>query len=168
MQRSSRKKGALSPLDLYDEAEFSLEKSGNGQVGFLKDYDLIERRAEIGNRYNRLELAARLSIFLQSNPVHEGNNESIYKLAIRSFDSLRASDAIEAILIKTLYLYSRDEGYPVKEDWFNSLPSLESQWAKAVLNSQLRNIELDTNEQSVILESIENYITRFTEIKLGY
>lgn len=170
MQRYSKRKGALSPLDLYDEAELDLEAPNNSNLSFLKDYELTTRRSHIGANYFALKIAAKISQFLQSNPVHELNNDSVYHLTTRCLDSFSQADkdSLDCILVKTLYLYSRDEGFPVNEDWYNTLPRRESLWAKTILNTPLTKIELEVESQRAILDSLENYLERFTDISLGY
>ncbi|MCH6257020.1 recombination protein O N-terminal domain-containing protein [Puniceicoccaceae bacterium K14] len=167
MQRKSKRRDSLSPLDLYDEADCNLEKTDGNDLSFLKDYELIKRRTKIGTHYRSLEIAARISFFLQSNPIHELNNHSVYSLSNTSLDSLisHPTNAI-CILIKVLYRYSRDEGFPVKEDWYSTLPTDDSRWAKTIINTPLAEIKIDTTCQTCVLESLEIYLDRFTEISL--
>lgn len=165
MRRLSAKSDAFR-IDLFEEIEAKLEFKPDGQASFLKDAQLLRRRAGLGASYAALEAASSISKLVLLNPPHEDQASDLYALASRALDALDRGASPPAALAKTLYSYCRDEGYPIREEWGRQLSPSESSLAKAVLNAPLAEIDAPEAEQRALLSSIQRYIASATHLRL--
>lgn len=133
MKRSSKKPGSSTTPDLFDRATLQLEKSQQGTMRFVKDYQLLQRRDAIGLNYRSLRHASRFSQLLVANAAHMPESEWLFQLTERALNAFAAGKAPEVVLLKSLYLLLKDEGYPVREAWWPTLPLDLGQQAKHIL-----------------------------------
>lgn len=166
MLRRKQSKGA-APIDLFDQGEFHIELKEGSRSGFLKEFTLSTNRPGIGSSYEILTAAARFSKFLLSNPISEENANEIFELAEKTFNALDAKHPPNSVLLKTLFLYCRDEGYPVQEDWAHNLESEIKAIAVSIINTPLANINRTAQEQSVALESLITYMRDNSDIRFA-
>ncbi len=165
LQRRSSKK-QVPTLDLFDQGEAAADLKPDEQNGFLNDFTLERRRSGIGRSYSILQAAARLSSFLAANPVHQENMASTFTLAEKALDALDAGLPTEPILFKTFFVYCRDEGYPVVEEWARQLPSSLAIEVRRILKSPLAELDANPESQSRALASLSRYIEQSTQIRL--
>ncbi|MGZ0657334.1 hypothetical protein ACWPKO_03260 [Coraliomargarita sp. W4R53] len=133
LKRITKKAGTSTTPDLFDHAAIILEKSQQGTMRFVKEYALIQRREKIGQSYHSLRNASRLSQLLVTNAPHMPESERLFDLTARSFDAFADGKAPEIVLLKSLYLLLKDEGYPVRESWWPTLPLDLREQAKHIL-----------------------------------
>jgi hypothetical protein len=68
------------------------------------------------------------------------------------------------VYLKSLYLFARDEGYPVKEEWLPSLPAADRAAATQALGRRLGEQESAGADVERIRRSLEDYLGSHTEI----
>lgn len=164
-----KRRAGKTPLacDLFDQGEATVDLKSDNASGFLNQFLPTQKRTAIGSSYQRLKTASWLSNFFLANPIHEENLDSNYQLALRSLDAIDAGHPCDAVLLKTLFVYSRDEGYPLHEDWAASLhPSLR-QSVPQILNTPLASLQMSDHDQHAALEALIHYIRHHTHISLG-
>ncbi|EDY85179.1 hypothetical protein VDG1235_4814 [Verrucomicrobiia bacterium DG1235] len=166
--KRNRAKTSSFSIDLFDQGEAHIDhKPGeSSNNGFLTDFIVSKKRSGIGKSYRSLQAASWLSSLLLANPLHEGNQEDTFHLAQKAYDSLSEGLPPQSIMLKTLYLFARDEGYPVVEDWARKLPESLSRNAATLLNTPLSEIRLKNDEQQATLNSLAHYIEHNTHIHL--
>ncbi|MBC2604616.1 hypothetical protein [Pelagicoccus albus] len=167
LKRKSNQKNRFS-IDLFDqgEAHLDLKNGGESQSGFLNDFFLQKKRSGLGKSYTALRAASWLSGLIARNPLHEEINEDLFALLTRALDALDQGQPCYAVMLKTLYIFARDEGYPILEDWSKRLsPDLYANVSK-ILNSPLAQINLDEDQQQSAYDSLARYIEAHTHIHL--
>lgn len=166
MQRVAKKASAASAvsLDLFDEAALILESSNQGRTWFLKESQLIARHTELGRSYDTLRLASRLASLIARNTVHEESRAAVAELLRAAFAAFAAHARPDIVYFKSLYRFARDEGYPIKQQWFPTLPSADRTDVAALLNRPL--VEQTAPPAAVLrLERrLEEYLRGHTEI----
>lgn len=167
LKRNRTKANGFS-IDLFDQGEAHVDhKPGEGtHNGFLTDFVTTQKRSGIGKSYPALQAASWLSGLLIANPIHEHNQDETFVLAHRAFNSLAEGQAPIATMLKTLYVFARDEGYPVLEDWARKLPPSLSSQVTHILNTPLSDIALGKEEQQGAFSSLAHYIEFNTHIHL--
>jgi len=135
LKRISKKPGNSTTPDLFDTAAIQLESSQQGTMRFVKEYQLLRRRDPIGQNYRSLRHASRLSQLLVANASHMPESEVLYDLAARAFDAYAEGKAPEVVLLKSLYLLLKNEGYPVRESWWPTLRADLREEAKRILSA---------------------------------
>ena len=144
LKRIPKKALHSSMPDIFDQALISLETSQQGTIRFVKEYQLTQRREQIGQNYRSLSNASFFSQLLVSNAEHLPESKTLFNLTARSFDAYAAGKVPEIVLLKSLYLILTNEGFPVRESWWPTVPSNLTSLAKRQLQASApMQIEVD-------------------------
>ncbi len=165
LQRIS-KRGAstLSAPDLFDEVHAMLESSNQGRTWFVKDIRIATRRAAIGRSYDALLSASALAAVIGRNQVHEESRENVALLLRTAFDAFATAARPDVVYLKSLYVFARDEGYPVKQEWMPSVPEQERVLAAGIINRPVAEQHPPAQVVARIRRSLEDYLASNTEI----
>ncbi len=167
LRRMSQSKTALTPLDLFDEAELWLESTNQGRTWFIKEHRFIQREPGIGRSYETLRAAAALATLVCRNPVADESRAAVAGLLRSSLTALGAGGRPDIIWLKTLFCFLRDEGYPVKQQWWLELSASERELAATLINQPLA-AQLATSETvAVIIRRLEEWMQRETEVRVA-
>lgn len=164
---ASSKTGATSvALDLFDEVSLRLESSNQGQTWFVQEVRLITRHADIGRSYATLRDASALAALVARNPVHEDSREQVAALLRQAFASFAAGARPDLVWFKSLYCFARDEGYPVKQQWFPTLPPVDREDVATLLNQPLADQTAPIAVVTRLQQRLEDYLRGHTDILL--
>jgi hypothetical protein len=167
LQRLPKKSASvIVPLDLFDEASLVLESSNQGQTWFIKETRLLNRPVDIARSYDALRLASSLASLIARNAVPEESRGRVYALLRQSFDAFGASDRPDIVYLKSVYLFSRDEGYPLKQEWFPTLPAAEQAILADLLRRPLSAQTAPAPAVARLQRRLEDYLRSRTEILL--
>lgn len=153
-------------LDLFDEVSLRLESSNQGQTWFVQEVRLITRHADIGRSYATLRHASALAALVARNPVHEDSRAAVAGLLRTAFASFAAGARPDLVWFKSLYCFARDEGYPVKQQWFPLLPPADRDDVAKLLNQPLAEQTASTAVVARLQQRLEDYLRGHTEILL--
>jgi recombinational DNA repair protein (RecF pathway) len=166
-QRLPRKSApATTALDLFDEAELMLESSTQGRTWFVKEARLLTRQGGIGRSYETLERACLLAALIARNPVHEESRPAVAALLREAFTAFASGPRPDVIYFKSLYRFARDEGYPLKQEWFPMLAAADRDEVAALLNRPLAGQTATPASVTRLLRRLEDYLRGHTEILL--
>ena len=166
LRRIKQGKTTSTPLDLFDETELWLESSNQGRTWFISEHRLIQRHDGIGRSYETLKAAAALGTLLSRNPVPDESLPAVADLLGTSLGALSAGGRPDIIWLKALYCLLRDEGYPVKQQWWPGLTTADRDTAAQLLNQPLSAQTVDTATVARITRLLEEWIHAETEIRL--
>jgi hypothetical protein len=166
LRRVTQAKTASTPLDLFDEAELSLESTNQGRTWFIKEHRFLQRHPGIGRSYDTLRAAAAFTQLLTRNPVSDESRPVVADLLRSSFAALADGGRPDIIWLKTLYSFLRDEGYPVKQQWWPQLPAADRELAAVLLNQPLTAQTAKTDAVEKITRRLEEWVHVETEIRL--
>lgn len=130
---ASKKQSQNAAPDLFDTAEVQLDTSKHGTAQFVGEYQIIQRRSEIGLNYRALRYASDFSNLLIANGGHIAEIPALYKLAERSMDAFAERLEPSVVFLKSVYILLKDEGYPVRESWWPQVPSQHRGAARKLL-----------------------------------
>jgi hypothetical protein len=165
LQRVPRRASAshVSP-DLFDEVSAFLESSNQGRTWFVKEVRVTARREGIGRSYDALRFASALAAVIGRNQVHEESRPGVAALLRAAFDAFAAAGRPDVVHLKSLYLFARDEGYPVKEEWVPSLAEADRGAASSVLGRPLGAQEAPEAAVAKLRRSLDADLGAHTEI----
>jgi hypothetical protein len=166
LRRLKQTKTAATPLDLFDETELWLESSSQGRTWFIKEHRHIRRHEGIGRSYDALKAAAAIGSLLARNPVPDESREAVAGLLRSSFGALAAGGRPDIVWLKTLYCLLRDEGYPVKQQWWPALQDADRDAAVHILNQPLAAQTADVPTVAALTRRLEAWVAAETEIRL--
>lgn len=166
--RRSSKPNKQPLIDLFDEGEFRIELKPGSLSGFIKDAQIVRKRSLLARNYQAFESAARFSKTILANPAHEENVGGIFNLLSKGLDAWETRSNPRATYFKCLYLYCRQEGYPVKEEWAQGLPPNEKTFILEVLNRPLHELSENAEPMTHAIGKLEHYIRHHTHIRLGF
>ena len=153
-------------LDLFDEVSLLLECAPQGDAWFVKEPRLIARHSGIGRHYESLVRASAFAALVARNPVPEESRASIHALLHTAFAAFAGDASADTVYLKCLYCFARDEGYPVKQQWFPALSPSDRELAAALLNRPLAAQTVMSADAARLLLCLEDYLRRQTEIVL--
>ena len=166
LSRITKGKSTTTPIDLFDETELSLESTNQGRTWFIKEHRLIHRHAGIGRSYEALKAAAAFATLISRNAVPDESREPITNLLRNTFSALGAGGRPDIVWLKSLYCFLRDEGYPVKQQWWPQLTPADRDLAAHLLNQPLAAQTADASSVGKIMQRLEAWIRAETEIHL--
>lgn len=167
LQRVAKKSSASSvPLDLFDEVALLLESSNQGQTWFVKEARFQTRHPGIGRSYEALRFASLFGGLIARNSVHEESRGTVARLLRTAFAAFETAERPDIVFFKSLYLFARDEGYPVKQQWIATLTEADRARATALLNQPLAEQTAATPEVARLQRRLEDYLRGHTEVLL--
>ena len=125
--------------DLFDLCSVALE-SGRGGAWFLREYEVLRRFSGIGARYEALEAASDWARLAGANAPELESCAKVSELTFRFFDALDKGFPVQAVLLKTYYLFAGSEGLPVREEWLAGLSSVQRKTADTALRTPLGEV----------------------------
>lgn len=143
--------------DLFDTAEVQLDTSKHGTARFVSEYEIAQRRSEIGLNYRALQHACDLSNLLILNGTHMADLPALYQLAERSMNAFAERLEPSVVFLKSLYLLLKDEGYPVRESWWPNVPSRHRRHTRNLLAEPVPE-SLPSEVRKSCLESIQDLL----------
>lgn len=153
LKRQTAKSPPKAQPDLFDHAALDLEQPQDSRTYFIRDYRVLRRHAAIGGDYRTLVYASQFAAMLVKNLTHLERFEKTYRVCGQALDHWDKESRPEVVFFKSVYLFAREEGYPVKEDWWRRLPKKERETATAVLKAPV-------DEQTSSKESVEGLVAR--------
>ncbi len=166
VHRLSKKNAAVPALDLFDEVSVVLETANQGQTWFVREARLVQRHTNLGRNYDTLRLASALSTFIARNPIPEESRESVSQLLREALAAFASSDRPDIVYFKSLYRLARDEGHPLKQHWFPTLPPADRTLVAHLLNQPLSAQTADTASVARLQRRLDDYLRDHTEILL--
>ncbi len=163
-QRLSRKADAPT-LDLFDEVAFTAESSNQGQSWFIRDVRLLRRCADIGHDYERLRHASAFAALVARNEAGAESRSAVYRLLGEAFTAFASSAPPAVVRLKATYRLARDEGYPVAQHWFPTLPAEMRRTADRLLHTPLAEVDAaESGDAERLLERLEHYLRGHTDL----
>lgn len=167
LQRVAKKSAGTSvALDLFDEVSLFLESSNEGRTWFVKEVRLLQRASGIGKSYEALLHASQFAAIVARNPVHQDERVQVANLLRTALAAFAHVSRPDIVLLKSLYRFARDEGYPVKEQWFPLLASEDRETVATLLNRPLSEQTASVETVRRLQRRLEDYLRSHTEILL--
>jgi hypothetical protein len=153
-------------LDLFDEADLWLESSNQGRTWFIKEARLLVRHDAIGRSYDALRLASTFAGVIARNPGDDDGRAGVCALLRQTLTAFGVADRPDIVYFKALYCFARDEGYPVKQEWWQGLPSADRPVVAGLLNQPLAAQTAAAPAVARLTLRLEEYLRTHTEILL--
>ncbi len=163
-QRLASRQPAVA-LDLFDEIAATLTSTNQGRTWFFGEVRVVRRFAGIGLSFAALTEASAFANLLVRNPVHEESRAAVLTLLGTALQAWNDGRRADAVALKALYTFARDEGYPVKEDWAAGLRGSDRENARRVLNEPLAALDgIEADSVARLLESLRRYLRGHAEL----
>jgi len=162
--RRSAGAGINHLLDLFDEAELELESRNQGQTWFVREARLRNRAGDLGRNYETLRQASDLAGLVTRHPGPAESHPLVAELLRAAFAAFRDTDRPDIVYFKSLFRFSRDEGYPVREDWLERLSAADRQLAEQLLHQPVAELTISAEEVARLRHRLEDYLRGHTEI----
>ncbi len=153
--------------ELFDHAYLELEQRHAGKIWFVREYRTLHRFDGLAKRYKSLLYACEFSNILDRNLLYLESYENIFQLLAGSLRHWESSQRPEVTFFKSLFLFIRDEGYPVREDWGIKLPNPQRQKVQSLLRRPLDDQEISEEDANLLIDSLKKWVIQHTEILLG-
>lgn len=165
LQRIAKKARAIDvTLDLFDEVTLGLESSNQGRTWFIRESRLITRHANLGRSYETLRFASNLAALVARNQVDADSRDAVAHLLRVAFAAFAAGSRPELVYFKSLYVFARDEGYPLKQQWFPTLSPADQATVATLLNRPLAEQAATPEDVARLQNRLEQYLSGHTDI----
>lgn len=151
-------------LDLFDEAALALESSNQGRTWFVREARIITRPSGIGRSYESLRLASALAALVARHPADESSRGAVADLLRTAFAAFATAARPDIVFFKSVYRFARDEGHPVREQWFPTLPAADRAEVATLLNRPLADQTAAPEAVARLQRRLEDYLRGHTEI----
>ncbi|MCC5833353.1 MAG: recombination protein O N-terminal domain-containing protein [Opitutales bacterium] len=163
---SSRKRSSGMEPDLFDEIHARFAPAKNQQLAFIQEWQLVHRLSGLGSSYQRLLWAVKLVQAFIPNLAHIEETEWTYGLLRKSLRAMAGKDLPEASYCKALFLFAREQGYPVAEAWLNRHPTQLQLQALELLQKPLHQIQIDPGVLKRIRLSLEGFLRANSDFEI--
>jgi hypothetical protein len=163
---STKPATATPPLDLFDEVELWLESSTQGRTWFIKEHRHVTRRPGLGRSYDALTAAAQLARLILRNPVADESRQPIAALLRQSLGALESGARPDLVWLKALFCFLRDEGYPVKQHWWQHLDAADRTLATTLLNQPIAAQAPAPTDVARLTDRLSAWVASDTELRL--
>lgn len=166
--RVSRKRTPATPApDLFDRLDVVLETKNEGRTWFVKEHVVTRRYTGIGRNYASLRYASRFAALILKNPLHHDAWLPLFESLDHALEAWEHDRHPEIVYFKTLYLYAKGEGFPVREDWWARLPRARQSETELRLHRPLAEQSAPdaTGNTKKLIESLESWLQYDHEIR---
>ncbi|PWU06284.1 MAG: hypothetical protein C5B43_01995 [Verrucomicrobia bacterium] len=157
-------KSPNSFLDLFDISTIHLTFPQLGAFAFIKDFHTLFHHQNISKNYNSFYYASLWMKILSLNLEHIDNLKNLFSLTQKALNAFNLSLKPQSIYLKTLYLFIRSEGYPIKEDWLPNLPQNLLTEAISILKNPLTLQETSDTVSEELIQNLYFWIKQKTDI----
>jgi hypothetical protein len=154
----------LNDPDLFESGELNIEKKGDNKPAFLKEFVPNSRYQGIARKYKALQAASRLTRFYEKNLIHMEFFDAAWELLHTALDSFSSKEQSDTILLKSLYVFARSEGYPVKENWLEKLSLQNKCEISSIIHSPVDSIDIDPDKITAWIRNLEIFFQQHTDL----
>ncbi len=165
-RKRTKTNSATADPDLFESGEINLERKGADKPAFLRDFHSAVRYSGIARHYPSLAAASRLSRFYERNLRHMEHFTFAWDLLHTALDAFSSKRQPGIILLKAYFLFAKNEGYPVKEEWIATLPGARRTGLAQLLQSPVEDCEEDASIIEGHIRSLEAYFLHHTDLIL--
>lgn len=163
-----RKPGKRSPTfatpDLFDEVTLSTEEGARTHHHFVRECRIDHRLSALSKSYSALREATAFGRTIWRNLDHIETFAPLYALLSESLDAFDEGHRPEVAHFKSLYLFGRLEGYPMKEDMLASWNELDRKIGLQMLKEPLDGDQPPLEESTRLLDRQRDYLRQYTDI----
>lgn len=164
VRRPSPRRPQTAPPDLFQHVVLELEQSRRGKGLFVREARTESPYAAIGSRYEILREASAFAQTIWKNLTHAEFFEEIFALTERSLAAFAAGIRPDVTHFKSLYLFARLEGYPVKEQMLELWSEPDRRLAERILGQPVGGEQPPEAEVQRLLDRVRHYLKAYTDI----
>ena len=162
-KRVSQKKTAQLP-DFLDVVAAEAERSKTGGMFFLKDFEILASHPRVAESYEAFSDAAEIAKCALKNSAYLESFGGMYERLRAAFAAINSGADSACVRIKFMYVFARDEGYPIKEDFAAGLGAEEFSALKKILSTPAAELGADIPGKNPLLEKMLFWIAAQTDI----
>lgn len=165
LKRSSSKKSQTTAIDLFQNVEIIIDRKTEGQMGFVKEHSVLKTRDSIAKNYRSFEFASLFCRTVFVNAQHMPHPETVFDLVDSSLDAWASKPNPEATFLKALYRLASDDGFPVKQSWYQKLSPEDQEHAHDVLTQPLETQTTPPAIAKRIAEDLKDWLATHYEFR---
>lgn len=163
-QPTGTKSHTLLP-DMLQCGELHYRQKNSHGPAFLSEFICLQHHPELATRYAAFRCACALAHFLELNLTHLEDFGPAWHLFERSLNAFAHKPCPELALFKACYLFARNEGFPVQQQWLADVPQPERNQIQQALHAPLGDIAVDPATATRWQNRLNQYFAGFTDIR---
>lgn len=165
LKRVSSKKQTFLP-DYFDIISAKLSAKSKNSPFFIESFEISEKLCENSANYNSLVAMGKIVRVIIKNAPFLEDCSRIYKTFSLAVKSYKNTNTPEIVNIKWLYDFAKSEGYPVREDFLNTLPDLDYNNFLEIVKTPVLSCAVDKDSAKHLLKLFETWVSLKTDIVL--
>lgn len=161
--RRSSKVASHAPPDLFQVIAASLNRAGKSKLPFITEFALKEGYAELAHSYPALKEATGFTRTIWQNLRHAEFFAPLFDLTTQALAAFASGLDPEVVHFKALYRFAREEGYPVKEQWWAQKCEADRALIAEIIQKPVGELRPEAAAQPH-LENLKQYLHYHTEI----
>jgi hypothetical protein len=166
-RKPGKRSPALAPPDLFDEVTLATEAAGHARHHFVRECQIERRLPEVARSYHALREASLFGQTIWRNLDHLEFFPPLYELLEQALAAFARVVRPEVTHFKSLYLFAKLEGYPVKEDMIARWSPADREIAQALLRNPLDGELPDAEVAHQLLDRMRRYLREHSDILIA-
>lgn len=163
--RRSTKTAGHAPPDLFQVIAVSLNTAGRSKLPFISEFTVKEDHAALARSYPAFKEATSFTRTIWQNLRHAEFFPPLYQLCERALRAFESGERPNVVHFKALYQLAREEGYPVKEQWWAQQSTEDRDAIVELIQKPVTEISLQPNAENY-LKDLKHYLHHHTDIQI--
>jgi recombinational DNA repair protein (RecF pathway) len=151
--------------DLFDEASLRLDAAREGEMYFIREYTVLSRRARLGQSYPTLRFASRFALLLTHHIFPPEEAPACHSLLHQGLDAWETHRRPDCTYLKSLFLFARRQGFPVRDEWLEGLSPADREAARDILFLPLPEQSVSEPVAERLISAFEHYLRHSHEVR---
>jgi recombinational DNA repair protein (RecF pathway) len=160
-----RKNQANDLPDLFDELELSLAPARSTGFRFVREYRVIAKRRALAHDHKRFQVASDLASLFLENGQHLLEPKPFADLLHSALSALCKGGNPQVVYFKSLFVFARSEGLPVKEAWLSDLSKGDQVRARSILSLTVDAQDDGGSSLCMLIDSLRSWLNAETELR---
>ena len=163
-KRVSSKTASALP-DIFDAISARVSKASGGDLMFVEEFEILGRRTGLAADYAAFCAACDIARIVAKNTRYLEEFARLHSALEGALDALEAGACADVVKVKFLYVFARDEGYPVKESFARSLDGGDLKLLSRLLSAPSSECGADSDGAARLLFALERWLYSSTDIQ---
>jgi recombinational DNA repair protein (RecF pathway) len=152
--------------DILQYGEFTWQRNAPDRPAYLREFHRSLAFPQLATSFPRFQAAANLARFFELNLLHLESFDGVWTTLWNALHALSAGHHPDGVVLKALFRFARDEGYPVAEEWLPARPQSERGALVSFLRQPLQQSTATAAEQTAWLADLLRYLAGIDELRL--
>lgn len=159
-----RQRRAAAQPDLFDDLHAEVEGARHGGGRFLREWEVRRRPDGLARQPAAFLAACAVAAEVLAHRGHAESFDTLHRLLGDALAAWAAGAPVEVVRFKLYYCWARDEGYPVKEQWWTALAPEARATVAELLRAPARDLAPLNDPARPLATHLRAWLARETQL----